>query len=216
MNNKIFLVLSLTMLLGIHGHSQELEPASNAGVDAGFLVFMGKQNAPEMMGFYKSFTTAYFGDLRNGIRTGLIHSTDLENCNNALLVPIYFARRNKPTINKEPIIVETFGDFIFGIISAIVPSRVEYNIGPTIGYFQSSKTPLYEDEYRVRRNMLFAINAGVRPSFQIWRFNLGFNLNVGYVPTKNFRYYSPNTYENGTTSNWMVNFGGYLTYSFDI
>ena len=204
------------MLLSIQSHSQKFEPASNVGVDVGFLVFIGKQNAPEMYGFQKSFTTAYFGDLRRGIRSGLIHSSDLDNCNNAFLVPIYYAWRNKPTVNKEPIVVETFGDFIFGIISAIVPSRVEYNIGPTIGYFQSSNSPVYEDEYRVRRNMLISINAGIRPSFQIWRFNLGFNFNVGYVPTKNFRYYSPNTYENGTTSNWMVNVGGYLTYSFDI
>lgn len=216
MNSKFVLILSFLALIGFSSNAQQYEPAYSSGVEIGAIAFIGKQNAPDMLGLHKSFTTAYFGDLRSGFRTGLSYSSDFENCNNAFLVPIYFARRNKPTVSKEPIIIDTFGDLIFGLLSSIIPSRVEYNIGPTIGYIQQNSNPIFDDEYRVRREMFFSINAGVRPSFQIWRLNLGFNFNIGYVPTKNFRYYSTNTFYNGTTSNWMVNMGGFLTYAFDL
>lgn len=207
---KFFLISAIIIFNSIKTIGQQYEQAYCFGYEIGALGFISKQNAPDMFSQYNSLTIAYFGDLRNGIRTGLDYTTELEGADNSFIFPIYYAYRSQPRIEKR--VVEKFSDLLY----IIFPSRFEINVGTNLGYFTKSKNAISDSEFRVRREVLFSINAGLRPSFQIWRFNLGVNLNVGYIPTKNFRYYSINEYENGLTTNWMLHIGGYLTYAFDI
>jgi hypothetical protein len=207
---RFFLISAIIILNSIKTKGQQYEQAYCIGYEMGALGFMSKQNAPDMFSQYNSLTFAYFGDLRNGIRTGLDFATELDGAKNSFIIPVYYAYRSQPKVERR--VVETFSDLLY----AIFPSRFELNVGPCFGYFTKNNNNITNNEFRVRREMLFSINAGLRPSFQIWRFNLGVNLNVGYIPTKNFRYYSSNEYENGLTTNWMVHIGGSLTYSFNI
>lgn len=207
---RLFLISAIIFLNSIKTIGQQYEQAYCFGYEIGALGFISKQNAPDMFNQYNSLTIAYFGDLRNGIRTGLDYATELEGTDNSFIIPIYYAYRSQPRLEKR--VVETFSDLLY----AVFPSRFEINVGPSFGYFAKSKKSITDNEFRVQREVLFSINAGIRPSFQIWRFNLGVNLNVGYIPTKNFRYYSTNEYENGLTTKWIVHIGGYLTYAFDM
>jgi len=196
--------------------AQEFEPAKEVGAELGFKAMQGKQGVSGNYSFFQSLSGAYFYDLRNGIRTGFTHYNEFEGTLKGYSLPIYYAFRTKSRQNNnEEIIVESFGDLLVGILTYLIPNRIEYNIGPSFGYFQEDPGSAVNNSYKLNNEYYLSADARLRLTFQIWRFNLGGNFGLSYIPSKNFYYVSSDPFANGNGTNWSFDVAAIFSFSFD-
>jgi len=212
----LYYILTITFsLVYTEITAQEFEPAKEVGAEFGSKAMLGKQGVSGNYSFSKSVSVAYFYDLRNGIRTGFTHYSEFEGVHKGYSLPIYYAFRTKSRQNNEEIIVESFGDLLVGILTYLIPNRIEYNIGPSFGYFQEDPGSVTNNSYKLNNKYYLSADARLRLTFQIWRFNMGGNFGLSYIPSKNFYYVSSDPFANGNRTNWSFDVAAILSFSFD-
>jgi hypothetical protein len=125
-------------------------------------------------GFITSLYSGYFLTHWFGIRPGVSVIMDLNNNAPYLKIPCLFAVRS-PIVRTTITEPENFREFLFNFFLYILPSRYEFNIGPSLGYVWNS-----------RRHLASSIDMNLRMGFQIWRIGIHGNMGFNYLWTKNF------------------------------
>ncbi len=196
--------------------AQELEPAKEIGAEIGVKIMLGKQGVEENLSVFQSVSGAYIFDFKHGIRSGFTRYSEFEGTKNGYSIPLYYAYRTKSKLNKnEEIFIDLFSDLIIGIFTSLIPNRMEYNIGPSFGYFSEDLGTATAKSYKLQNKYYVSEDARLRLTFQIWRFNLGGNIGLSYIPSKNFYYVSSDPFANGNRTNWSFDAAAILSFSFD-
>jgi hypothetical protein len=184
-NERIKTVLfALFMCLGILVHAQteeETEPYIDNDNKLYFYDVLLERgtytttalNSNLSEGLITSVYGGYFLTHWFGVRPGVSLITDLKNNSPYLKIPCLFAVRSNTThIYLEH---ETFQEFLLSLFLYIMPTRFEFNLGPSLGYVWNNP-----------RHLAVSIDGNLRMGFQFWRIGIHGDLGVNYLCTKNF------------------------------
>lgn len=158
-----------------------------------------KLNSDLSDGFVTSIYGSYFLTHNLGFRSGISLITDLKNDSPYLKIPCLFAFRT-PTFHFSNWEAESFGEFLFSLFLAIMPTRCEVNLGPSIGYVWNNS-----------RNFASSMDFNLRLGFQFWRIGINGNMGVNYLWTRNF---VDRSSARNVRPPWFVGFSGGVSFRF--
>jgi hypothetical protein len=197
---KISLIFSL-MLLTFECSFSQTYP-SDLGVSTGFSAMVNNQGSPSLFMPKTSINFCYSPDLKNGIRTGISYSNNIEGCNALIEIPVYYSFKTKKETSKGIQDAESISGLISNIIATFIPRRVEFNVGPSFGFINrysnyQKVSPVsnsyFSNEFVGDRNFIFSLDVIIRPSYVIGRVNISVGLGAGYLFSKNYIYSSDNS-----------------------
>jgi hypothetical protein len=139
---------------------------------------------------------AYYLYKHVGIRSGINITKDLSGVDNYVSVPVYFSYRTDLSRGRM-FNTESCSDFLFSLILIIFPSNIEFNVGPSMGYFQGFDNYTVTDGYKLNNNFALSLDAGLKAKLYVWRLALVGSVSVGYMPTQNLIYQSTDKEKNG-------------------
>jgi hypothetical protein len=125
-------------------------------------------------GYITSLYSGYFLTHRFGFRSGASLIMDLKNGSPYIKIPCLVAIRT-PTVRLAIPEPETFKEFLLNLFLLILPTRFEFNAGPSFGYVWNNQ-----------RNFASSIDINLRMGFQFWRIGIHGNMGANYLWTKNF------------------------------
>ncbi|MDR1594817.1 MAG: hypothetical protein LBS43_10120 [Prevotellaceae bacterium] len=161
--------------------------------------FDTRMNSDLSDGFVTSLYGSHFLTHNLGVRSGISLITYLKDDSPYLKIPCLFAFRT-PTFHFSNWEAESFGEFLFNLFLAIIPTRCEVNLGPSIGYVWNNQ-----------RNFASSIDGNLRLGFQIWRIGINGNMGVNCLWTRNF---IDKDSINRFRPAWFVGFSGGVSFRF--
>ena len=158
-----------------------------------------------------------------GLRSGFRFTNPFPGCRSIYSVPLQVCyRTNSFTFDPNEMETENLGETIFYSFMSLMPINFEFNGGVNLGYADThpvNRDPVkhqttQESYYGVYQNIYGSLNAGTRMNFQIWHFNLFFDYQLNYLPTRNFSFYSNYGKAKGYTPTWLNELSGGLQLRF--
>jgi hypothetical protein len=125
-------------------------------------------------GFIANISSGYFFNPWFGMRPGVSVITDLDDYSPYVKIPCLIAFRTPTTrlTIREP---ETIKEGLINLFLLLLPTRFEFNIGPSLGYAINNQ-----------HRFASSIDANLRMGFQFWRIGINGNMGLNYLWTKNF------------------------------
>lgn len=179
--------------------------------------FIKGNRVPYSSGFVFKVSGSNFYTPHLGFRGGLNYEKHvLADGNAALSVPFYFAYRSDiyrgVTVSAW---TDTFGSFLFQVITGLIPRSFELNFGLRPGYIfpgvDSDRSYLidsyYPHSYLIDKRFQTMLDAGLRINMKIWHFSLVLNPIVAYSLTKNYSFHTENSMDanQGLSPQWFFN-----------
>ena len=174
-------------------------------------------------GTMTSFSGSYFWNKEFGIRIGVSLITDLDGSDKYFKVPVLFSFRTRTFRWLFDHEAETWRGALLEILLSLLPTRFEFNIGPSFGHITPQKSAHYtiENGKEILRqtsdaNYRFAasIDANIRIGFQFWRVCVNGNIGCNYLFTNNFDYRIHHPYKEKINSLWFLNASAGLSFRF--
>jgi hypothetical protein len=125
-------------------------------------------------GFVASLSSGYFVTHWYGFRSGASLIMDLEHNSPYIKIPCLFAVRT-PLLRLSIAEPESFSEFLVSLFFCIIPTRFEFNLGPSLGYVWNNK-----------RHFASSVDCNIRIGFQFWRIGIHGNIGANCLWTKNF------------------------------
>jgi hypothetical protein len=125
-------------------------------------------------GFITNLSSGYYFNHWFGVRSGVSVITDLDDYSSYMKIPCLITFRT-PTVRLETLEVGTLRDGLVNLFLLFLPTRFEFNIGPSLGYVRNAQ-----------HRFASSIDANLRMGFQFWRIVIHGNMGVNYLWTKNF------------------------------
>ncbi|HDP75485.1 MAG TPA: hypothetical protein ENN49_06380 [Bacteroidales bacterium] len=189
--NKFCLSAFVILVTAFNVKAQEFESAKDLGSEFGITGMFGKEGIDGNNSAFVGVTGAYYFDLKNGLRVGINRYHNFSGTKHGYTFPIHYAHRSKSSRSNEPLVLDTFGEFLLQLFTHLIPGRAKFNAGPVIGYFKSTNQTI-SNGYKPINPVYLAANAKLRLTFQIWRFNLGGNFGAVTYHQKIFPWFRPN------------------------
>ncbi len=176
------------------------------GSSVGFGALVIEQHSPSLFIPKTSVSFGYHPDLKHGLLTGISYSNSVEGCDEVFEIPLFYSYKSKSERNHGVISASSFSELIFQIIGQILPHRVEFCVGPTLGYINrnsdylkatSSNNQYYSDEFIADRKISLSFDIYAKPSYAIGPVNIYLGFGVGYLITKNFKFVSDDPFLSG-------------------
>lgn len=192
---SIIITISLLLISTLATFSQIRN--YEVGASVGFGAIIIKKQRTSLFIPKSTISYSYHPDSRHGFRTGISYSNNVEGCDEIFEIPIYYSYKTKSKHDPEIKSVSS----ILDLFSFLFPQRVEFFLGPTLGYIKrkddylfatSSNNQYYSDEFVADRKISLSIEIAVKPSYQIGPVNIYYSFGVGYLLTRNFKYISDN------------------------
>jgi hypothetical protein len=177
-----------------------------------------------------SASGSYFYNDKFGFRSGISLITGMEASDKYWKMPVLFAFRTKTfkTDWGEPFgysddIGYFFLETLTNVLVRILPTRFEFNAGPSFGYL----TPEYSSTYTYQGDQLIlaksvdarsrfasSLDANMRMSFQFWRICLNVNMGSNWLWTRNYEYTQYLPAKRTEKPSWFLNFGAGASFRF--
>ncbi len=170
---------------------------------------------------------SYFFSDKLGFRSGISYISGMDGCDYYLKVPLLFSFRTKTfRMNWWEVLSEdgSFGDFIRSVIFSLFPTRIEFNVGTSLGYLypQSSHTYSFRngeeiliESFDASQRFASSLDGNLRLSFQFWRICINGYMGFNYLWTNNFNHnvFYPSHKEERKPS-WFGNIGAGASFRF--
>jgi hypothetical protein len=177
-----------------------------------------------------SVSGSYFYNDKFGFRSGVSLITGMEGSDKYWKIPMLFAFRTKTfktdwdeTFGYSDDINYIFLDILTNVLVRVLPTRFEFNAGPSFGYLMPEYSPTYihqGDQLIVSKSInahshfASSLDANMRMSFQFWRICLNVNLGANWLWTRNYEYMQYLPVQRTDKPAWFLNFGAGASFRF--